>query len=196
MTSCIIIFQVVTRDLAKNLERIKDTLDTSNLDPKHPLYTNANQSELFFMKFEMGFHKIIAFSGLGPKMYGMLIQADPAQLQHEMSMAHKDGRRFKAEYDVIPGGFGQNCKLKGVDKSAQKKFGFVNFVNTNISRRTAAVSFNKIVSKGHVLHAKTLHKQALSALDTKRIVLSCNQHTKPYQYHDSAEECGCEQMGY
>ena len=54
-----LIVKLKTEDLTSALEKVKTNLDTSNIHPLHPLYTKEHQAELFYMKLEMGLHKII-----------------------------------------------------------------------------------------------------------------------------------------
>ena len=70
-------------DLNKDLEIIRDTLDTSNFNPQHPLYSPNNTSELFYVKMELPSHDILAGVFLKAKAYALLIRPNREQFAYE-----------------------------------------------------------------------------------------------------------------
>ena len=70
-------------NINKDLEKIHDSLDTSNFNSTHPLYSVKNASELFFVKMELPSHSIIAAVFLKAKAYALLINTNKTQFKYE-----------------------------------------------------------------------------------------------------------------
>ena len=49
-----------SKNINKDLKKIADTLDTSNFNKNHLLYSPKNASKLFFVKMELPAHNILA----------------------------------------------------------------------------------------------------------------------------------------
>ena len=70
------VIELRTRDLYADLSAISHTLDTSNFPRENHylsgLYTNDNNSELFYFKSEVGGDDIVAFIALRAKVYSLI----------------------------------------------------------------------------------------------------------------------------
>ena len=70
------VIELRTRDLYEDLNAISHTLDTSNFPKENHylsgLYTNDNNSQLFYFKSEVGADDIIAFVVLRAKVYSLI----------------------------------------------------------------------------------------------------------------------------
>ena len=70
------VIELRTRDLYTDLSAISHTLDTSNFPKENHylsrLYTNDNNSQLFYFKSEVGADDIIAFVALRAKVYSLI----------------------------------------------------------------------------------------------------------------------------
>jgi hypothetical protein len=99
------VIELRTRDLHADLKAISHTLDTSNFPEKNhylsELFTNDNNSELFYFKSEVGADEIVAFVALRAKVYSLI------------SITEKDGKKI---IEIL-------SKLKGVNKNAVDAIG-------------------------------------------------------------------------
>ena len=70
------VIELRTRDLYADLSAISHTLDTSNFPKENHylsgLFTNENNSELFYFKSEVGGDDIVAFVALRAKVYSLI----------------------------------------------------------------------------------------------------------------------------
>ena len=70
------VLELRTRDLRTDLMAISYTLDTSNFPKENhylsQLFTNKNNSELFYFKSEVGADEIVAFVALRAKVYSLI----------------------------------------------------------------------------------------------------------------------------
>ena len=70
------VIELRTRDLYADLSAISHTLDTSNFPKENHylsgLFTNDNNSELFYFKSEVGGDNIVAFIALRAKVYSLI----------------------------------------------------------------------------------------------------------------------------
>ena len=70
------VIELRTRDLYADLSAISHTLDTSNFPKENHylsgLFTNDNNSELFYFKSEVGGDDIVAFIALRAKVYSLI----------------------------------------------------------------------------------------------------------------------------
>jgi hypothetical protein len=99
------VIELRTRDLHADLKAISHTLDTSNFPEENhylsELFTNDNNSELFYFKSEVGADEIVAFVALRAKVYSLI------------SITEKDGKKI---IEIL-------SKLKGVNKNAVDAIG-------------------------------------------------------------------------
>ena len=99
------VVELRTRDLHTDLKAISHTLDTSNFPEENhylsELFTNDNNSELFYFKSEVGADEIVAFVALRAKVYSII------------SKTEKDGKKI---IEIL-------SKLKGVNKNAVDAIG-------------------------------------------------------------------------
>ena len=72
-----------SKNINEDLKKIGDTLDTSNFNKNHPLYSSKNASELFFVKMELPAHNILAGVFLKAKSYALLVRPNANQFDHE-----------------------------------------------------------------------------------------------------------------
>ena len=95
-------------NINKDLEKIQDSLDTSNFNPTHPLYSAKNASELFFVKMELPSHSIIAAVFLKANAYALLINPNKTQFKYE------NRKNPSSEYKTRPDNVLQLHRCKGV----------------------------------------------------------------------------------
>ena len=65
----------MSENLMKDLESIKESMDTSNLFPEHQMHDTMNEGKLFKLKLETASHEIQGFVGLGAKSYALLVSS-------------------------------------------------------------------------------------------------------------------------
>ena len=151
-------------NLTKKLFELRDHFDFSNLSPKHPLYNNEHQNQLFRWKIELGFmYKILAAVSLKSKMYSLKLAP--------------------SEYNDLPKSKLQSemKTLKGVPKTVVKtKIHFENYLMALLKKKKYSAVFTKIACKNHTLRTIRQQKLALSSFDDKRFVFDCRIHTVPY----------------
>ena len=164
-----------SKNIKQDLEKIKETLDTSNFNKNHPLYSPKNASELFYVKMELPAHTILAGVFLKAKSYALLISPNTPQFEHE------NKNTPSSDYQVREDKLLQLHRCKGVPGVARQNLLFEHFVSI-LSEHTKShrVVFHKIASKAHTLHTIFQRKLALSAYEDKRQLLNCSIHTKPY----------------
>ena len=130
---------------------------------------------------------------MGPKCYSLLVSPDELQLKHEQEKA---GSSHKPEYAVRSDMLGEVKKCKGVNSSAVNTLQFESFYNVLKHETPVYRTFNKLASKGHIIHQTKNTKKCLSSSDDNRFIMSCNIHTTPYGYHkNTASECACDGLG-
>ena len=164
-----------TSDLLHDLSKIRNTLDTSNFNPKHPLYSPKNASELFYVKMELPSHDIVAGVFLKAKSYCFLIKPNQAQLEYE-----NRGKKC-SEYTIRNDTLLQLHRCKGVPDVAGKNMLFEHYLNVLTEKNSMhKVEYTKLSSKSHCIHQVKQRKLALTAFEDKRQLLDCSIHTKAY----------------
>ena len=164
-----------TTDLNKDLEKIRDTLDTSNFHPHHPLYSPKNASELFHVKMELPSHSILAGVFLKAKAYALLIRPNQEQFEHE------NKKKPSSEYNARSDNLLQLHRCKGVPAVAKENLLFEHYLSIlTENNKTFKVNYNKLSSKAHIVHQIKQRKLALTSFEDKRQLLNCSIHTKPY----------------
>ena len=149
------LFQVQTKNLSNDMEKLKYLFDFSKYPKNHPLYDDSKANHLFYFKDELcGKAAITRFIGLRPKCYSMQIQN------------YNDDDTITKKV------------CKGIKRTAIKKqLSFADYKECLNKQHTIYKSFRNLGSKNHVISTKFVRKIALSAIDTKRYTLNCGKHT-------------------
>ena len=149
------LFSVKCDNLINELKSLRHMFDFSKYDKDHELYDASKANHLFYFKDELkGKTAITEFIGLRPKCYGMKVK----NLKTQRTSSKK--------------------VCKGLKRSSiDKRLSFADYKKCLNNTTLIYKSFNHLKSKNH--HISTLHqrKVALSAMDSKRYVLSCGKCT-------------------
>ena len=157
------------------MEKIRNTLDTSNFCPQHPLYSPNNSSALFHVKIELPSHDILAGVFLKAKAYVLLVRRNCDQFLYE------NKKKPNTEYLVRSDNLLQLHRCKGVPFVARKNLLFEHYLSIlSEESKNHKVKFNKLSSNSHTIHQIKQQKLALTAFEDKRQLLNCSIHTKPY----------------
>ena len=161
------LFSVKCDNLIQKLKSIKHMFDFSKYEKDHELYDNSRANHLFYFKDEMkGKTAITEFIGLRPKCYSMRVKNIK---KPDKSMEKK--------------------VCKGLKKSSiEKRLTFTDYKECLIKNTLVYKSFNHLKSKNHKISTSYQRKIALSALDSKRYILSCGKCTLALgsaQIHDN-----------
>jgi len=142
-------YEVETEDVYKDMEKIKDQLDTSDYHPDHPLFNTVNAKVIGKMKDETAGVPPLHFIGLRSKLYSL-------QLTTVKELA----------------------KAKGVQKAYVKRHlrhkAYVECLHTG---QSTTATFHVIQSTNHNLVTKRVTKVALSSFDDKRWLLDGTPNT-------------------
>lgn len=155
------------------LEKISHVMDFSNFNKNHPLYSTRNQKKLFFFKSETADKKIILFTGIRPKVYGVVTQEE---LQRSVELKNK------LDTGIL--------KLKGVNRSVVPFLGIEAYLSCILFDHHFMVCSRKISSKSHTLFKTDVTKSALLSVDLKNQEKSCRIHVVPYG-SGSGLVCNC-----
>jgi hypothetical protein len=129
-------------------EKLKDTLDLSNLDPSNPLYDISNKKVLGKFKFENADKKIVAVCCVKSKVYSLLFEDSCMN------------------------------KLKGVQKKFVKKnISFDDYKKCVLENEKKFAIYKSIISREHTLFTVQQCKLALECTDFKRHILPDRIHT-------------------
>lgn len=141
-----------TKDIYKDLEKIKDHFDFSGLPREHFLYSRENEKKVLYFKDESCGRKIKAFCSPRTKSYAILYEDDSSVK-----------------------------KLKGVQKSyVKKKMNFDHFKQCVLEKKTHTANFNSIISNKHTLYTVNINKLALESTDFKRVLCPNGRDTYAY----------------
>ena len=147
--------EIRTQDLYRDMSEAIDHFDTSNFEPKHPLYSEKNRRVLGKMKSETGSTPPLEFVGLRAKMYSLSC-----------------------------GGAKNKCqkKAKGIKKSyVKKRVHHDSFLRVLENAKSVTMAtFRTFKSTNHVLNTVEMTKVCLSAFDDKRYILDDGIHTLAY----------------
>ena len=175
-----------TLNLNNDLKKISNTLDTSNFNKQHPLYSPEHASELFYFKMELPSHNILAAVFLKAKAYAFLIEANNDQYIYE------NKNKQCSDYTVRKDKYLQLHRCKGIPAVARKNLLFEHYLNILLENKIEhKVIFNKLSSKSHTIHQVKQKKLALTSFDDKRQLLNCSIHTKPYGYANLDPQFKC-----
>jgi hypothetical protein len=151
-----LVLNIYTEDLYKELENIKDELDTSDYPKDHPLYSDENKKVVGKFKDELGGKIMTDWIALRSKAYSYK-DLDPRDLQVDEKM-----------------------KLKGMSKTTIKKE--IHFENFKKCLLTSTEQFHKMFTLNpinHEMYLSEVTKKSLSPFDDKRYILSCGIQTLP-----------------
>ncbi len=142
-----------------DLKQIAYMLDFSNYDPQHPLYSQAHKNELFFWKNEVpSYRHITRVCALRSKCYSFETASSSQEDQTTTS----------------------KIVCKGIPKTGRQQLTIDNYINCIATKLHIMSTFQSIRHKNYELTTMQLKKVALSAFDSKRYMLSCAKHTRPY----------------
>jgi len=135
----------------KDLEKIKDRLDTSEYPKDHPLYSPTNAKVAGTFKDECSGKSCSEFVGLRSKMYSLLLP---------------DSNKMTA---------------KGISKSfVQKQIMHQMYKDCLFQNVRTTAKYENIRSRNHRVATETVNKFALSPFDDKRVLLPGTFDTKAH----------------
>ena len=147
------IYEIETEDLYSDLYKFKKYFDFSNLDKKHPLYSEENKKVVGKMKIETANLQMLEFCGIRSKCYSYILD--------EEEVAKCSDSSLKVE----------NKKCKGVKVGAVKSDVAHNDYKKAIFDLTIKkVDFNTIQSKKHDIGSVNINKIAICPYDDKRLL--------------------------
>lgn len=180
-----LIVKITTHDIDRDIASLKKTLDTSNFDPSHSLFSKEHESQLYFMKFEMATHEIGSFISLKAKVYNIL-------------MFLRDRKGVGKDITERDDGLGEVRKVKGVPRTAVRELQHDHFLNVLSNNEKIVKMYHKLAPSNHIIHLVREKKTALTSFDDKRYVLECGIHSRPHGHYlnDSVGDmCGCDRLG-
>ena len=183
------IVSLKTPNLTKDLINIKDSLDTSNFHPEHPLHSISNMGSLFKFKIENSAHRIVAFCGLASKSYAVIIVADSDQLTYEKQ------KSIVTDFKINEIGQGLLIRGKGIHKTVLNKLNFENYLSALRSDVSERCIFTQMSSKKHVIHITKSVKTSINPLCSKRYLKKCKIHSVPFGYYNKSSNCACSRSG-
>ena len=130
-----------------------DAYDTSALPSDHPLFSTANHMVLGKFKDELKGMQMTEFIGLRPKLYS---------------------------YD------GEKCgkRAKGVKKAVLRKtINHDEYRNCLLHQQVVSRDMMSLRAHNHRIYGETVHKTALSLLDTKRYILDDGISTRAHGHY-------------
>ena len=136
-----VIIHVQTEDIYQDMQANISDYDTSNYPADHPLYSDQNKKVTGKFKDELGGRLMTEFIGIRPKMYSYV--------------GEESGKR-----------------AKGVKKSVLKKtITHEDYRSCLFEKEVFLRDMPSLRSRAHTIYGETVHKVALSPLDTKRYIL-------------------------
>ena len=137
-----VVIHVQTEDIYADMAQNLNDYDTSNnYSPGHPLFSDQNKKVIGKFKDELGGKVMTEFIGIRPKMYSFI--------------GEESGK-----------------KAKGVKKSVlQNSITHEDYKKCLLNREVFSRDMPGLRSYHHVIKGETVHKVALSPLDTKRYIL-------------------------
>jgi len=149
------VLQTFTEDIYEDWKEIKEYMDFSGYDKKHPCYDPTNKKVLGKFKDEMDGKVITNFIALRPKMYCLKVFNEK-----------------KVEK-----------KAKGVPKNTVKKdLDMKDYENTLHKHKPKNVNFNAIRSKNHQIYSINQSKVGLTSYDNKRYWVN-DTESVPYGHY-------------
>jgi hypothetical protein len=155
-----IAFRCETDDIYRELAKIKQYFDFSNLPDTHFLYSRDNCKEFLFFKDECAGKHIKAFCTPRTKCYSILFEDDTF-----------------------------TNKLKGVQRSfVRNKILFDHYRACVVDKKTLMANFKSIISKKHNLFTVNINKLALEPTDHKRVSIPNSFDTLAYGHYKLDEQ--------
>ncbi len=134
-----LVYQIFTEDFYKDMEDIKDKLDTGNFPESHSLFSKSNNKKVGKFKDENGGKIMKEFVGLKPKMY--------SYINYNNENSH--------------------VKAKGVNTSASKLLRHKDYLDCYEKSVSTKCKMNTLRSYKHQIFAITMNKTGLSPYDDK-----------------------------
>lgn len=160
------IMQVPATNEEEALEKLKDIMDFSNYDLKHPFHNNSRKNCLGFLKNEVPNGRIKEFTGLRSKTYAFLVCKIIINDKCEIFELLIDEEELES-------------RAKGVKKAFRKKIPFKDFKDCLIYKQAKSVKQVGIIAKSHINYLIESEKIAFSSFDDKRFLM-CPIHSCPY----------------
>ena len=148
-------YHIETKDIDKDLYKIKNNFDFSNYEKNHPLYDESNKNMIGYFKDENGSFIVKEFCGIRSKVYIMTTQKYDEKTYFELDE--------------------KKSVLKGVPKVISKDLTIEDYKNCIFNETIQHHSYNNIVSKDHNITTRTINKVSLSCFDDKRLYLDAVQ---------------------
>ena len=144
-----------TKNMYKDMQRIKRKFDTSNFPQDHFLFSNEGKKEVGLFKDEMGGKPIFQFVGLRPKLYSVLLENE------------------------------ENKKAaKGVKKVViRKHLRHSQYLSSLFEGKLHMQNMKSIRSKEHNIFTFDIKKLSLSPLDDKRYLLKDGIQSLAYGHY-------------
>lgn len=148
------VLNIFTEDVYKDLEKIKDHLDTSNYPKDHFLYSTENKKVIGKFKDELSGNIITEFIAIRSKVYGY-------------EYLENSSLKFK-------------CVAKGVNKSTKKDFSSESYRDCLFNKKVINKTMFNLVHKKHKIYLNEMTKIGLSPFDDKRYICNNGIDTQPY----------------
>ena len=138
------ILKVVTNDILKDLTKLRQTFDFSNLEKNHLLYNNCNKSNLFYFKEEFGLLPILRMVSLGSKVYCIQTVCCSQYQTHKGENCKNTLGCKKVNENVSTS---DKLVLKGITTVAKKSLTFEDYMSCLANQISIKVSDYRIQSK-------------------------------------------------
>jgi hypothetical protein len=150
-----------------NLAKLKEHMDFSNYDTKHPMYSTNNENALGYFKDELKGSKMLEFCGLRSKSYAFKVK----RLSNRSNANNPPKSENRIELV---------SKCKGVTKAGRKQLNFNNYKLCVQSLTNFNVTQHHIRSINHRVQTNEVRKICFSSFDDKRFLFNCAVHSVPY----------------
>ena len=148
-------YHIETKDIDKDLYKIRNNFDFSNYEKNHTLYDESNKNMIGYFKDENGSFIVKEFCGIRSKVYIMTTQKYDKETNYECD----DKKNV----------------LKGMKTVVSKELTIEDYKNCIFNETTQNHSYNNIVSIDHNLTTRKINKVSLSAFDDKKYYLDAVQ---------------------
>ena len=153
-----LLLEIQTENVYEDMAKHPELYDTSDYQPDHPLYSNANRKVLGKMKDECAGGPIAEYVGLRPKMYSILEAC---------------GGNIKKAKDV----------KKNVVK--KKRIRHEQYKEALYEKQTFRHSMDVLRSERHRIYGQHLQKVSLSPFDSKRWIAKNGEDTLAYGHRSA-----------
>lgn len=160
-----LLYIIPTKDLYKDLEKIKGELDTSNYPSDHPLFDVSRKMIPGYFKDETAGIPIRQFCGLRAKCYSLILE----DCEYPTSTSRT-----------------QKLATAGVKSSVHHQLNHERFLSVLLQNTSFDITQRTIISKNHNLFTVESQRVGLSALDIKRYVID-GIETLPYGHYRISE---------